>query len=87
MFFKGLKVKDLENNIYTIINCEDTHNLELTFKTKDDLIGSAIWCIDTNCEDYDGELIPINLNKIRKKKLKQLLKINEKLYSRKTTRR
>ena len=67
MFFKGLKVKDLENNIYTITNCEDTHNLDLTFKTKDNSIGTAIWCIHKDCEGYDGELIPVNLNKIRKK--------------------
>lgn len=73
MFFKGLKLKDKENNIYTVIKCDDIHNLYLHCKDVDGSKGKALWCADKTCNEYDGELIPINLNKIRRNKL---LKIN-----------
>ena len=71
MLFKGLKVKDIENNIYTIIKCKDIHNIELTEKDKK---GYGLWCADKDCEGYDGELIPVNLNEIRKNKLLKISK-------------
>jgi hypothetical protein len=73
MFFKGLKLKDNENNIYTVINCDDIHNIYLLCKDVDGSIGKTLWCADKTCKEYDGELIPINLNKIRRNKL---IKIN-----------
>lgn len=73
MFFKGLKLKDKENNIYTVINYDDIHNIYLRCKDVDGSIGKTLWCADKTCEEYDGELIPINLNKIRRNKL---IKIN-----------
>ena len=73
MLFKGLKVIDIENNIYTIIKCEDVHNIELIAEPKGEwLEGYAIWCADKDCENYDGELIPINLKDLRKVKIKSL---------------
>lgn len=78
MFCKGLKLKDFENNIYTVIDCSDIHNLYLHCKDVDGSEGTALWCADKTCSDYDGELIPINLSKIRKKKLKQLSLLEDK---------
>lgn len=69
MLCKGLKVKDIKNNIYIVVKCDDIHNIELTEKGKK---GYGLWCADKDCEDYDGELIPINLKKIRKNKLEIL---------------
>jgi len=75
MFCKGLKLKDKENNIYTVITCDDIHNLYLRCK---DVDGLMLWCADETCNDYDGELIPINLSKIRKNKLKRLSLLKDK---------
>ena len=72
MFFRGLKLKDKENNIYTVLNCDDIHNLLLNCKDVDGWKGKALWCADKTCDEYDGELIPINLNIIRRNKLKRL---------------
>lgn len=72
MFCKGLKLKDKYNNIYTVIKCDDIHNLYLNSVDTDGSKGQALWCADETCDDYDGELIPINLNKIRKNKLKKI---------------
>ena len=73
MFYKGLKLKDKENNIYTVISGGDIHNLYLRCKDTDGSRGTALWCADKTCTEYDGELIPINLNEIRRNKL---IKIN-----------
>jgi hypothetical protein len=78
MFCKGLKLKDKENNIYTVIKCDDIHNLYMSCIDVDGSKGKALWCADKNCNEYDGELIPINLNSIRKKKLKRLSLLKDK---------
>ena len=69
MLCKGLKVKDIKNNIYTVVKCDDIHNIELTEKG---IKGYGLWCADKDCENYDGELIPINLKDLRKVKIKSL---------------
>jgi len=80
MFYKGLKLKDKENNIYTVISGGDIHNLYLRCKDTDGSRGTALWCADKTCTEYDGELIPINIRILRKNKLKKLslLKDDEK---------
>lgn len=70
MLFKGLEVKDIENNKYFVVECNDIHNIQL----KSDEWNS-LWCADSNCSDYDGELYPVNLKKIRKQKLEQIFKL------------
>lgn len=73
MFFNGLKLIDIENNIYTVVKCDDIHNIELICETKGEwLEGFAFWCADKDCEEYDGELTPINLKEIRRNKLEAL---------------
>jgi len=70
MLCKGIKIKDTENNIYTILNCDDIHNIELE---PDDEFGfTSLWCMDKNCEYYDGELICIDIKKNRIDKLTKL---------------
>ncbi len=78
MFCKGLKLKDKENNIYTVITCDDIHNLYLHCKDVDGSTGTALWCADETCDEYDGELIPINLSKLRRNKLKRLSLLEDK---------
>lgn len=72
--FKGLTVTDKENNIYTIYECEDVHNILLTDHSREDKSIIDVWCLDKHCGDYDGELTP-DIKYVRKLKLQ---KLNEK---------
>jgi hypothetical protein len=74
MLFKGLKVKNLSEQIFIVKDCADIHNIELIIESEEYGDIDIIWCMDKNCVEYDGELIPANLKKLR---IEKLNKINE----------
>lgn len=55
----GLILKDIsddESHEWTVINCNDIHNVHLEIVTDgDDFAGSALVCFEKGCELYHGD--------------------------------
>lgn len=57
--YVGLVLRDStdeESHEWTVMNCDDIHNVQLEIVTgDDDLAGSALVCFDKGCDLYYGD--------------------------------